>query len=415
MRRQLSPSTHIITDSGRTLRVDSFIGEGGQAEVYRATLQGQSHPVALKLFHKSQATEQTKKRIKHLTKLKLDQLDPAICAPFDTVTKNGLVGHVAPFVGGESLLEALENASLSFGEAFEVALQILVLIIKITDAGIVHGDLQTQNFIIRRDINGIRLFMIDLDNFTAKGVPRPKMIGMTLYIAPELRKCIGMKRSIHPTRESDLYSLGVLLHEILLSFHPIAGFDQTVEEIEKSMSQEWKYDPGNLNAPKNPHGYPARSLSPELVELFRDALSQTPNKRPSIESWVPALENATKNLLICSECQVPYVSYISRTECPFGHRVNVSILRLENGAEIRVDGFTTILGRKELGGSNRISRQHLVVRKIRNSLCVESIGKNPTFIREGIVWRTLNQNEFTELKPNDRLLVADTPLWYTPK
>jgi len=93
----------------------------------------------------------------------------------------------------------------------------------------------------------------------------------------------------------------------------------------------------------------------------------------------------------------------------------VSVFRLEDGAEIQLDGCATILGRKELGGCKHISRQQFVVRKIGASLSIKPIGMNPTCIREGTVWRTLNPNVFTELKPNDRLLVANTPLQYTPK
>ena len=411
-RHQISLPIHMITDNGRNLRVDSFVDSGGQGEVYRASLENHDQSVALKLFHRSQATATTKRRIRFLAESRLDQLHRGICAPFDTITSDDLAGHIAPFAEGKTLLEFLEKGSLSYAEVFEVALQVVGLVHKLVKYGIWQGDLQTQNFKLNRTQGDIRVFMIDLDNFSAKGTPKPNMLGMTLYIAPELRTRIKTKRRPYPTEFSDRYSLGILLHEVLLHFHPIAGFDETIDDINASMVSDWKYDPSLPSTPSNPHGYPVTTLSPELITLLRRSLSSTHRNRPSCREWYQALEFATQNLHSCLECSVPLVSYRDRCECPFGHRIQRHALRLENHQEIRLSGLVTILGRRELGGSSAISRRHLIIREIGSRLYVESIGMNPTCILNNGVRRPVVQNQLMALKPNDRLMVANTLLLY---
>ena len=411
---QISLPRKMITDSGKRLRVDSFIDSGGQGEVYRAFLENHAHPVALKLYHRSQATAIAKKRIKILAKSRLDQLDCGICAPFDTITSDGLIGHIAPFAEGKTLLEFLEEGSLTYPEVFEVALQVVDLTGKLVERGITQGDLQTQNFKLNRTGGRLQVFMIDLDNFSAKGAPKPNMLGMTLYIAPELREGFKTGKQPLPTELSDRYSMGVLLHEILLHFHPIAGFDETIDDINDSMTSDWKYDPSLPSAPRNPHGYPVTTLSPSLITLLRRSLLSTPRRyRPRSKEWHQALESASQNLGTCQECGIPYVCYSGRCECPLGHPVQFHALRLGNHQEVSLSGLVTVLGRHELGGDKAISRRHLIIREIGSKLYVESIGMNPTSILDGAVWRPLVYNQLNELKPNDRLMVANTLLLYS--
>lgn len=342
----------------------------------------------------------------------MDKLHHGICAPFDTITSDGLAGHISPFAEGKTLLEFLEEGSLSYSEVFEVALQVVGMVYELIKHGVTQGDLQTQNIILNRTQAGIRVFIIDLDNFNAKGTPKPNMLGMTLYIAPELRARIKKGMRPYPTKFSDRYSLGVLLHEVLLHFHPIAGFDETIDDINASMASDWKYDPSRPSAPSNPHGYPVTTLSPELIELLRRSLSSKQKNRPSCGEWYHALESASQNLLSCLECSIPFVSYRARCECPLGHPIQRHALRLENHQEICLSGLVTILGRRDFGGSSAISRRHLIIREIGSKLYVESIGMNPTCILNDGVRRQMVQNQLMALKPNDRLMVANTLILY---
>jgi len=410
---QLSLPREMTTDGGKRLRVESFIDSGGQGEVYRASLENHVPPVALKLYHRSQATAKAKRRVRILANSRLGQLHTGICAPFDTITTHDLVGHIAPFARGKTLLESLEKGILNYSEVFDVALQVVVQVDKLVEHGIIHGDLQTQNFKLNGTRRSIRVFMIDLDNFSAKGAPRPNMLGMILCIAPELRRRIKTGKAPLPTESSDRYSLGILLHEVLLHFHPIAGFDETLDDINASMASNWKYDPTHPNPPTNPHGYPVTTLSPELIALLRRSLLRTHRNRPSCTEWYKALEIASQNLSSCHECGVSLVIHKDRRECPFGHRIRRLALRLENRQEIGLSGMVTVLGRRELGGSNAVSRRHLIIREIGPQLYVEPIGMNPTHLLNDGVWHPLLQDQLTVLRPNDRLMVADTAILYS--
>ncbi len=410
---QISLPSRIITDNGKILNVKSFIDAGGQGEVYRASLENYPHSVALKLFFKSQSTADTRRRIKFLSESGLYLLNKNICAPFDTVEYNGLIGHIAPFAKDKTLLEVLEEGNLNYHEVFEVASQIVDQLNTLLKRGITHGDIQSQNFKVYRSNKDIQVSMIDLDNYSSKGVPKPNMLGMTLYMAPELRSQIISGIRSYPTECSDRYSLGVLLHEVLLHFHPIAGFDESMDDIDAYMNSKWMYDPTLPNSPVNPHGYPVTTLNPELISLMRRSLSASHRNRPSFEEWNQALKMAYQNLKICSECGVPFVKYNSRNECPFGHCIQQHGLRLENHQQISLTGLVTVLGRSQLGGSNAISRRHLIIREIRSKLYVETIGMNPTCILERNNWKPLIRNHLTRLKPNDKLKIADTLLVYS--
>ena len=415
MSQRLNSATKLVTDSGRCIQIDELIGDGGQGDVYRGRLQNQNEPIVFKLFYQSYATEKTKKRIRHLQALKLYQLDSRICSPLETVTKSGFIGHIATYAEGITLLEALEQAKLRFEEAVEAARQIASLIQKIMSVDVIHGDLQTQNFKIEWRNGRIEVYAIDLDNYRTAGVPPPEMIGMTLYLAPELRNQHNGKQKVILTKESDLYSFGVLVHEVLLHFHPIAGFDQTIEEIDKAMLIGWIYDPKNKKVLDNPHGYPVDTLNPEIINLLRAALSPNPQGRPSIETWVQALHTASQNISSCSICNVPFINDNKRRACPYGHQLQKCVLQLDTGEAIELSGLVTILGRYQLGGSNHISRGHIIVRKIGNSLYLEPIGLNPTCRWHDDKWVMIYPGTMTKLNPNDRLLVANTPLQYTPK
>ena len=157
------------------------------------------------------------------------------------------------------------------------------------------------------------------------------------------------------------------------------------------------------------------SLNENLIELLRRSLSRYPYGRPKPSVWSGALKCASQKLAKCPDCGVPFVSRTDRPGCPFGHEVSSLALLLENNHKILLNRLVTVVGRSELCGDRRISRRHLLFRRLGDRLYVEAIGMNSTCIREGTVWRTLNPSEIIELKPNDRLLVANTPVQYTRK
>jgi serine/threonine protein kinase len=414
MRSQLKSNTIVVTRNGCKLKVESFISAGGQGEVYRVLNEGDNLYYALKLYHRSKISPVAMERIKGLVELKLDRLNAGICAPFDTISCGGLIGHVAPFAGGDTLLQSLEDGQLSYPQVFKTALDIVTMMDALQRAGVIHGDIQTQNFKVEMTKAGVIIKAIDLDNYSIPSSPRPNMVGMTLYMAPELRERYLADRRVYPTELSDRYALGVLLHEVLLHFHPIAGLDGTVDEINAAMlSGGWAYDPGLVGKLVNPHGYPVKSLNEELIGLLRRALSSDPSSRPKPSEWVDPLKRASTNITACSLCGVPFVIRQRQSVCPFGHRASRLALYLKDKEEIPCDNSITVLGRRELGGGKSISRRHILIRKLGGELFVESIGLNSTSIRSDGVWRKLVPNEIRKLKPDDRILVAGEELNYS--
>lgn len=405
----LDLNSKIKSVSGKSYRIEKFLAKGGQAETYLASeLNSKSKGVA-KVFHSDYNDKQTRERIDYLLNQEFIKL---FATPTEKFDSKAMIGHFSPFVGDHSLEELLENPDFSFSSALQFAVILTHSIMDLHESGIVHGDLHSENVRISVKEDVLELYLIDLDNFVAPDMPPPQCVGHANYMAPELRIAMKSRKPAIPTIESELYSLGVLLHEVLLLQHPTNGYDDTKEKFELATLHGWILDPILRNHKHNPDlgGYPPTILNSGLMRMFRNALSPIPSKRPNARAWKTELLEAYQQWAYqCDECGAPVIADIGNLKCSLCHTTfpHMVLVLKDCGQKFPLFSASTVLGRNHLGGSPMVSKQHVVFRRVGPLATMESVGRNGTFRWSGDSWIQLPDRKQLQVSNNDRLRFAD--------
>ena len=417
----------VKSDSGRRIRVDGRIMKkdwnpekkkwedvraiGGQGEAFWATEMNSGEKGVVKVFHKQYRNSNTVQRINFLINQDFPSVCPAISAPTDLLNTDEIVGHYTPKAEGETLEKLLIEGNFSFPEGMQLAIATAHAMNVLHQRGIAHGDLRSENLIINRVGSVFQLHVIDLDNFNAPGMPPPPCAGFKLYMAPELQAALEKKQPAIPTVETDLYSLAVLMHEIILLCHPSAGNDDNEADFQKAMcSGKWLLDPAAADGPGGGiGGYPTTVLNADLARLFRSAVSIDPTKRPSSDTWEAELGKAFNAIYCCPKCGGPCVIDVSKTTCPLcGSPFPHLTLRINgHGGALPLTNGATVIGRAELGGSMKVSVRHAVFRRVGPETWLESTGSNGTYRWNGSGWTKLPDRKPLLVQHGDRLRLGD--------
>ena len=400
----------IKSASGRKFRTDGLLQVGGQGEVYFATDVRSGEKGVLKIFSKHFDLKNTIKRIKFLLDQNLKSGCPVLNPPIDLINKHGLVGHYTPLAPGKPLEEFLENPNCSFRDGLKLALALCDALDFLHKRKIVYGDIHAGNMVINKNGVGFELNVIDLDNFSAPGMPCPPMVGQNLYLAPELRKALSEGKPAIPDMRTERFSLGVILHEIILLRHPAAGSDATKEDFERAMcSGVWLHGPAAYGSLKEDlGGYPSTVLNAGLARLFRKFISLNPDERPSPGLWQSALMEACKSVYCCTSCGGACVVDASKTVCPFCKSPYPTLALLtKSGVHIDLNSAGVDVGRDVLRGSDRVSSRHAVFRRIGPITWLESCGRNGTYRRSSSNWVRLPDKKAIRVQKGDLLKFAD--------
>jgi len=160
--------------------------------------------------------------------------------------------------------------------------------------------------------------------------------------------------------------------------------------------------------------YPTAVLNTELTRLFRRSIQPDPEQRATATQWRRALCEALTAVYACPSCAQPFLTDVSRQACPYCRACFPAWEVAAPGVRVRLDGPTRVLGRAELGGSPKISKQHWVFRRAGPALSCESIGLNPTRLIRGGAEKALNRGESVALESGDRLRIADVEITARP-
>jgi tRNA A-37 threonylcarbamoyl transferase component Bud32 len=214
------------TLSGR-YRLEAKIGSGGMSTVYRALDETLQRQVAIKLMNRevssdSDQLERFRREARAVAQLSHPHIVGVIDTGEDLDPTHPRPYIVFEYVEGETLKERIRRQGrLEVGEAVAYAIEIARALGAAHARHIVHRDVKPQNVLIDEEGSakvtdfGIAR-TLDEEGLTADG----RVLGTTDYVSPE--QALGQP----VTGQSDLYSLGVVLYEMLCGEVPFKGENQ---------------------------------------------------------------------------------------------------------------------------------------------------------------------------------------------
>ncbi len=218
--------------SGR-YRVQSLLGQGGMGAVYKCNDLALGEPVALKFLLGSFASDPKMiERFMHELKTVRRIQHKAIVPNFDMGEWQSLRYIVMQYIDGKSLALILqERRKLPLEEALPLIAQIVSGLKAAHDAGVVHRDLKTDNILVDAKGNAYILdFGIARKTDSVRLTTSGEVLGSPLYIAPE------QAQGQDVDHRADIYSLGVILFEILTGDVPFNGDDALAVALKHVMS-----------------------------------------------------------------------------------------------------------------------------------------------------------------------------------
>src|SRR3954463_13374793 len=204
-------------------RLEARIGAGGMSTVYRAQDQVLMRPVAIKLMNREVAADSGQlERFKREARAVAQLSHPHIVTVIDYGEDENRPYIVLEYVGGETLKQRIRRCGrLPVAEAGGYAVEIARALGCAHAHHIVHRDVKPQNVLIDEEGTakvtdfGIAR-TLDEEGLTAEG----RVLGTTDYVSPE--QALGHA----VTGQSDLYSLGIVLFEMLTGDVPFHGDNQ---------------------------------------------------------------------------------------------------------------------------------------------------------------------------------------------
>ncbi len=218
------------------------LGKGGMGWVYKVLDKETKERIALKLIKPEIATDKkTIERFRNELTTARKIVQKNVCRMYDLNREKGNYYITMEFVSGGDLKRFIRRSEqLSVGKAISIAKQICDGLEEAHGLGIVHRDLKPQNIMI--DDNGNARIMdfgiartVKDKGITGSGV----MIGTPEYMSPE------QVEAKEVDQRSDIYSLGVILYEMVTGRMPFEG--ETPLSIAMKHKTEEPKDPRELN------------------------------------------------------------------------------------------------------------------------------------------------------------------------
>ena len=255
------------------------LARGGMADVFLARDQLLGRPVAVKVLFPEYATDpKFVERFRREAQAAANLNHPNIVAIYDWGEELGTYYIVMEYVEGQSLAQILRrDGSLTVEQVTRVALDVAGALGFAHDGGVVHRDVKPGNVLVSpkgemkvADFGIATAMTANADaNLTQTGA----VMGTATYFSPEQAQ--GHKVD----HRSDLYSLGVLLYEMLVGRPPFSG--ETPVSIAYKHVQE-------AVVPITEHGV---DIPPALAAITMKLLSKNPDNRyPSAEALIADLD-----------------------------------------------------------------------------------------------------------------------------
>jgi serine/threonine protein kinase len=225
---------HAVQIQGKMVahyKILSAIGAGGMGEVYLATDTRHGRQVALKLLpdHLTKDADRVR-RFQQEARAVLALNHPNIVTVYEIGHEGETQFIASELVKGETLRARMAGTPLKLGEALDIATQVAAALAEAHQEGVIHRDIKPENIMLRPD-GYVKVLDFGIAKLTEapqsleteaptllKVQTRPGMVlGSAHYMSPE------QARGLHVDERTDIWSLGVVLYEMIAGRVPFDG------------------------------------------------------------------------------------------------------------------------------------------------------------------------------------------------
>ena len=257
-----------VTIAGR-YQIEEVLGQGGMATVYAARHRLVDRPCAVKVMNAQFARNDViRERFRREAKAAQKLAHPNIIEIFDQgETPDGYVYLVMELLRGETLADLLEHGKVPLERGLPIMIQIARALARAHDLEVIHRDLKPENIFLARGPNGTDQVKL-LDFGIARSMQDSRLtgagevFGTPQYMAPE------RITSIEAGPAADLYSLGVIIYEMVTGTFPFDATDITtyfIKHLKEEPVSPKKHDP---------------SIPDALERLVMECLAKDAKDRP---------------------------------------------------------------------------------------------------------------------------------------
>ena len=247
--------------------IREIIGEGGMAIVYRALDHRLNRDVAVKIMRDEMAADEEFRRRFCTESHAVAMLShPNIVAVYDVSHNDNVEYIVMELVDGKTLKQYMERKGMiAWKEVVHFTKQISKALAHAHERGIIHRDIKPQNIMLLRDgtikVGDFGIAALENEVYENNG----EAIGSIHYIAPE------QARGECPDARSDIYSLGVMMYEMLTGGLPFTG--NTLGEIAVQHMNAKPVPPHEKNPeiPLELERITLKAMNAELSERYQSA------------------------------------------------------------------------------------------------------------------------------------------------
>ena len=276
------------------------LGLGGMGRVYKVLDKTIDEKVALKLLNPDiAAQEQTIERFRNELKLARKISHRHVCRMYDLSEADGMPFITMEYISGEDLKSLIKRAGqISVGKAINLTQQVLEGLVEAHRLGVVHRDLKPQNIMVDMEGNAkITDFGIARSTKTKGLTGTGIIIGTPEYMSPE-----QVEGKVVDQR-SDLYSLGIILYELVTGKLPFEGDTPLSVAVKHKIEEPRAPQEINAQIPNNLNRVILKCMAKDKNERYQSAkellsdLKKIEEGVPTTQKFIPERKTQTSKQL----------------------------------------------------------------------------------------------------------------------